>query len=78
MGHIYVLKDACKGITDCGICRYVCPKNVFDTGETANEKGYYPPKLVDEETCSGCENCMIFCPDMAIIVDKGQKKKASR
>ncbi len=78
MNNIHVLKDVCKGITDCGICRFVCPKDVFDVGGSPNEKGFYPPEVGDEDACTRCENCMIFCPDMAIIVEKGQKKKASR
>lgn len=78
MDNIHILKDACKGVTDCDICRFVCPKNVFGISESLNEKGFSPPKVVDEDSCTGCENCMIFCPDMAIIVKKNREKKAPR
>lgn len=78
MGRIHVLREACKGVTDCGICSYVCPKDVFGVGESLNEKGYAPPEVVGEDACTCCENCMIFCPDMAIIVEKSQEKQASR
>lgn len=69
MGNIHVLKDACIGFTDFGICRFVCPKDVFHVGESPTEKGFYPPEVVDEDACTRCETCMISCPDMAIIVE---------
>lgn len=75
MPKVTILKDACKGINDCGICRFVCPKNVFGVCDSLNEKGFFPPEVVDESACTCCENCMIFCPDMAIVVKKDKKKK---
>ncbi|MBW2120518.1 MAG: ferredoxin family protein [Deltaproteobacteria bacterium] len=70
MARVYVLTDACKGVRDCGICRFVCPRDVFGVSDTLNEKGFFPPLVAAEEACTGCENCMIYCPDMAIIVEK--------
>ncbi len=75
---VFILREACKGVTDCGICRFVCPKDVFGVCDALNEKGFFPPKVIDEEACTQCENCMIFCPDMAIIVEKAKKKTTSR
>ncbi len=36
-----------------------------------NEAGFFPPKITYESKCTGCMNCMIFCPDFAIMVEKG-------
>ncbi len=35
-----------------------------------NEAGYLPPEIDDESECTVCENCMIYCPDLAIVVEK--------
>jgi Pyruvate/2-oxoacid:ferredoxin oxidoreductase delta subunit len=40
-----------------------------------NQKGYRPPEVLDEKACSQCENCMIFCPDLAIVVSGEKRKK---
>ena len=74
MAKITLFPNSCKGVEDCGICIFVCPKHVFiDSGEM-NEVGYLPPKVRDETLCRGCENCMISCPDFAIVVEKDSKK----
>ncbi|MFB0506968.1 MAG: ferredoxin family protein [Thermodesulfobacteriota bacterium] len=78
MPKVYILREACKGVVDCGICRYVCPKDVLGTSDTLNRKGFFPPEVVDEDVCTQCENCMIFCPDMAIVVQKRKGKRAAR
>ena len=38
-----------------------------------NESGYYPSEIKNQEACTGCLNCMISCPDFAIIVEKDAK-----
>ena len=68
--------ERCKGVEECGLCIHVCPKEVFQPSETLNQKGYRPPRAAHEDQCSACENCMIFCPDMAIVVsaEKAQRR----
>ena len=75
---IYVLREACKGVKDCGICLFVCPKGVLGASDELNRKGFFPPEGVDENACTQCGNCMIFCPDMAIVVEERKEKKAAR
>jgi 2-oxoglutarate ferredoxin oxidoreductase subunit delta len=36
-----------------------------------NEAGYLPPLPPNEEKCTACGNCMIYCPDFAIAVEGG-------
>ena len=70
MDGITLLRESCKGTDDCGICIFVCPKNIFISSEKPNNAGYIPPAIKDEEQCTVCLNCMISCPDFAIVVEK--------
>ena len=70
MPSITVFASLCKGVEDCGICIFLCPKDVFVKSEKLNSAGYLPPKICDESLCTGCQNCMISCPDFAIVVEK--------
>jgi len=74
MAKITLLTDSCKGVEDCGICIFVCPKHVLIESGEMNEAGYLPPKVRDEALCTGCENCMISCPDFAIVVEKDSQE----
>jgi 2-oxoglutarate ferredoxin oxidoreductase subunit delta len=70
LSKVTIFHQACKGIDDCGICIFVCPKQLFIKSKELNESGYLPPEIKDASECSGCMNCMIFCPDFAIMVEK--------
>lgn len=70
MVSITILRNSCKGVEDCGICTFVCPKGLFQVCREMNELGYLPPELKNEADCTGCQNCMIYCPDFAIVVEK--------
>jgi 2-oxoglutarate ferredoxin oxidoreductase subunit delta len=74
VAELWIYQELCKGVDECGICVYVCPKEVFKPSETLNQKGYRPPFVVKEDQCTACENCMIFCPDLAIVVS-GKKSQ---
>lgn len=72
MAELRIYHERCKGVEECGICFYVCQKEVFKPSDTLNPKGYRPPMVFKEDQCTACEHCMIFCPDLAIVVS-GQK-----
>jgi 2-oxoglutarate ferredoxin oxidoreductase subunit delta len=76
LAELRIYHELCKGVDECGICLYVCQKEVFKPSETLNPKGYRPPVVVKSDQCTGCENCMIFCPDLAIVVlgDKSRRR----
>jgi len=71
MQKVTLLPQSCKGMEDCGICAFVCPKSLFVASEEMNEVGYLPPLPPDEAKCTACGNCMIYCPDFAIVVSGG-------
>ena len=75
MAEMRIFRELCKGVEECGLCIEMCPKKLFRPSKSLNPKGYRPPEMTQAETCTGCENCMIFCPDLAIAV-KGKKKTA--
>ncbi len=71
MQKVILFSQSCKGMEDCGICAFVCPKNLFIASKEMNEAGYLPPMPPDEAKCTACGNCMIYCPDFAVMVEKG-------
>jgi 2-oxoglutarate ferredoxin oxidoreductase subunit delta len=72
LAEIRIFRDLCKGVEECGICIEMCPKKLFRPSGGLNPRGYRPPEVTEIAACTGCENCMIFCPDLAIAV-KGKK-----
>jgi 2-oxoglutarate ferredoxin oxidoreductase subunit delta len=78
VSNVTIFCQACKGVEGCGICTFVCPKNLFCASGEMNEAGYLPPEINDESECTGCMNCMIYCPDFAIVVDKDSEDAFER
>lgn len=54
------------------------PNSCLNPPPQMNEKWFVPPLIVDENSCTECLNCMLSCPDMAIVVTVKNKKKASK
>ena len=49
-----------RACNQCGVCEGVCPVNaIYD------QNGVY---LVDEELCTGCEECVVACPRDVIFI----------
>jgi 2-oxoglutarate ferredoxin oxidoreductase subunit delta len=48
----------------CGICAYVCPKQVFGFNELDG------PLVLNVDHCILCDMCIMMCPDMAIHISK--------
>lgn len=77
MPTVTVLEQSCKGVEDCGICTFVCPESLFKSSERINNAGYVPPQVEGQDKCTGCRNCMIYCPDFSIVVEKDSQGPTS-
>ena len=75
MSSVTILTESCKGVEDCGLCMEVCPKDLFAAADKANSRGYLPSAFTGKASCTGCEACMVTCPDFAIVVAKTSKGK---
>ena len=75
MAEVTLYQELCKGVEECGICIEVCPKRLFSPSKSLNRKGYKPPRVENPETCTQCQNCMIYCPDLAIAVEPKKSGK---
>ncbi|UCF13509.1 MAG: 4Fe-4S binding protein [Thermoplasmatales archaeon] len=63
LGQVHIVRDRCKG---CGYCIKYCPREVLEVSEKPNDKGYYFPRVKDEDTCLNCGLCELICPEFAI------------
>jgi 2-oxoglutarate ferredoxin oxidoreductase subunit delta len=72
---IEVNEDWCKG---CNICIERCPVAALEESDTLNKRGIRPPKLKKVNECNDCRLCELICPDMAIMVVRGEKKKQQK
>jgi len=70
-GRIVVDKERCKG---CGVCIPACPFDVIELSENVNSKGYHYAYMKNPEACTGCVNCALVCPDVAIQVYRKRVK----
>ena len=66
---LYIDEKLCKGVDGCGLCIRICPKNVYKRADKLTEKGIRPPVPVNIQECTGCQLCMMYCPDFAIVVE---------
>ena len=78
MAELTIYQELCKGVEECGICIEVCPKKLFFPSEGLNRKGYKPPRVENPETCTQCQNCMVYCPDLAIAVEPKKSGKGAK
>ena len=66
---IEINRKLCK---NCGICAFVCPKNVYSFNRL---KG---PEVINLENCIKCDMCVMMCPDMAITISEDIIKEGAR
>jgi len=63
-GTIIVATEICKA---CELCITACPQDCLELSPSLNSKGYRYVQLKND-SCTGCLNCAIVCPDSAITV----------
>ncbi len=56
--------EECKG---CELCVEACPQDCLVMSPDLNRKGYHYTILASD-TCTGCINCALVCPDAVITV----------
>jgi 2-oxoglutarate ferredoxin oxidoreductase subunit delta len=78
LAEVTLYQELCKGVEECGICIEMCPKKLFLPSEGLNRKGYKTPRVENPETCTQCQNCMIYCPDLAIAVEPKKSGKGAK
>jgi len=78
LAEVTIYEELCKGVEECGICVAVCPKKLFSPADHLNRKGYKPPRVEKLEACTQCQNCMIYCPDLAIAVEPKKSGKGAK
>lgn len=64
--QVAVNSSICK---QCGFCKEVCNKDVFEESDSYNSAGYKPMAVVRGEKCIGCLQCLMVCPDFAISIE---------
>ncbi|PAF54072.1 2-oxoglutarate:acceptor oxidoreductase [Helicobacter sp. 13S00482-2] len=62
---VWVNEDRCKG---CDICVSLCPAGVLGMKMDANKVLGKIVKVRHPESCIGCFDCELHCPDFAIYV----------
>ncbi|MCK4577466.1 MAG: 4Fe-4S dicluster domain-containing protein [Candidatus Marinimicrobia bacterium] len=68
-GTVHIRVEACKG---CEICVDACPQDSLAMSPDLNQKGYHYAVLVND-SCTGCVNCALVCPDAVITVYRQPK-----
>lgn len=61
-----IFSELCKG---CGLCIEKCPFKALSWSEDLGVYGT-PMPVSDQQKCTACGICQMFCPDCAITVNK--------
>ena len=67
---IWIDGGLCKGTEGCGLCLDVCREEVLGVAQSLSARGVHPAEVVNPARCTGCELCVIHCPDLAIGLDR--------
>jgi NAD-dependent dihydropyrimidine dehydrogenase PreA subunit len=70
VGKVTVIAAFCKGGEDCEECLRLCPEKVLARGTERNERGFFPPVVVQESKCTVCGRCQLYCSENAIFVER--------
>jgi len=65
MGRIVIDRERCKA---CGLCLAFCRQELIRFSDEINQQGFYPAAFTETGKCTGCANCALMCPEVAIKV----------
>ncbi len=71
MIRILIDEEWCKG---CFLCLHYCKKKIFGKSKKRNAKGYPLPQVLASEECTLCKSCEFICPELAVSVEKEEKR----
>ena len=69
-GKVWIDESFCKGTEGCNLCVHVCPEDVIGASERLSIKGVHTAVVKHPERCTGCEWCMLYCPELAVTVER--------
>ncbi|HIE28158.1 TPA: ferredoxin [Candidatus Poribacteria bacterium] len=70
---IHIDETLCKGTEGCKLCISFCPREVLGVSETLTARAVHPADVINEEDCTACQLCMLYCPDLAITVQNREE-----
>lgn len=70
VGKVTIIASFCKGGDDCDDCIRFCPEKVLRRGAVPNDRGCFPPIVIEEGKCSVCGRCQLYCSENAIFIQK--------
>ncbi len=65
---VQIEERLCKGTERCALCIWACPEQVIAPARQHGIRGVLPATVVRGDACTGCGLCMLYCPDMAVVV----------
>ncbi len=67
--RVHIDPPLCKGTEGCGICVDLCRARVLGPTDSLSARGVHPATVLHPELCTGCDLCMLYCPDLAVAVE---------
>ena len=67
--RVHIDPQLCKGTEGCGICVDLCRAEVLGSAASLSIRGVHPAAVLNLEQCTGCDLCMLYCPDLAVAVE---------
>ena len=72
---VWVDEERCKA---CDICVSVCPAGVLSMEQEPSSTLGAMVRIIHGESCTGCNNCELNCPDFAIFVAERSEFKFAK
>ena len=68
--RVHIDPQLCKGTEGCGICIELCRPKVLGIAESLSARGVHLAIVQTLEECTGCDLCMLHCPELAVAVEQ--------